>query len=107
MANGLLEAPTSMGLGELTVADRYRMVLGQIVERLEAEVDTAGRRPLTGSAESETREARDARLAKWEGVPSHVVSTLDPSLGSPRTVENDRFRLGRRRSDGSKMEGKS
>lgn len=106
-ANGLLERPTESKLGQLTVVERYQMVLGQILDRLEAEVDTASRRPITGRAESETREARNARLMRWAGVASHIVSTLDPSLGSPRTIENSRHSLGLRRSDGNEMPRRS
>jgi hypothetical protein len=92
---------------ELSLAARYRYVIGQFLERLEDEVDTAERRPASSERQQQTLEARDQRLARWRGVASHVVSTLDPSLGSPRTIENARDRLGQRRSDGNELKEKS
>lgn len=87
---------------ELTIASRFRVVIGQFVENLEREVDMSLRRPSGAGAESQTAEERDRRLVeRWSGVNSSIVSALDPQLGSARTVENCRHRLGLRRVDGS------
>lgn len=91
------------GPDELTISARYQIVFSQLVERFEHEVDVSLRRPLTGAAETETLEERDKRLMQWAGIASHVVATLDPTLGSARTIENARHRLGLRRVDGTEQ----
>ena len=50
---------------ELSLAARYRYVIGQFLERLEDEVDTAERRPASSERQQQTLEARDQRLARW------------------------------------------
>jgi hypothetical protein len=102
--NGLFGVQKDSAGRELTVAEAYRTIIGRLVDQLEREVDVSKRRSLNGSAEAESQEARDQRLLNFEGFASHVVALLDPSLGGPRTIENARFRLGRKRSDGSALE---
>lgn len=71
-----------------------------MVELVEREVDAA--RGLGGDrSDHMTREAKDARLQKMRGVPSHLVSVIDPTQGSPRTVERRRADLGVKPSDGT------
>lgn len=78
---------------------RHRLM----IEALEREVDNQLTRPAIDA--KETREEKDARLIKdFEGDPPHLVSFMDPTLGSPRSVERARVRMKRRTIDGGKIE---
>jgi hypothetical protein len=82
-----------------SVLDVYGRRLRLIIESLEREVDGHALRPIGGGVES--REEKDRRLIRdFEGDPSHLVALIDPSMGSPRTIERARVRMHRRASDG-------
>lgn len=86
----------------LQVGPRYRAVIEQMVANLQREIDACVRRPLDRRLESS--DDKERRLfERWEGVRSEVVATLDPSLGSARTVEIMRRRRGLRPVDGSPL----
>jgi hypothetical protein len=86
----------------LQIGHRYRAVIGQLIANLQREIDATVRRPLDrrleGSAEKERR-----LFEHWQGVRSEVVATLDPSLGSARSIEIMRRRRGLRPVDGTAM----
>jgi hypothetical protein len=91
---GLLSEPESA-----SVAEVYERRLRLMVEALEREVDAHVLRPTTQA--KETREEKDVRLARdYVGFPSHIVSFIDPTLGSPRSIERARARAGVRPVDG-------
>lgn len=82
-----------------SVLDVYGRRLRLIIESLEREVDAHALRPVGGDKES--RDDKDRRLIRdFEGDPSHLVALIDPSMGSPRTIERARVRNGRRAVDG-------
>lgn len=82
-----------------SVLDVYGRRLRLIIESLEREVDAHALRPVGGRAE--TREEKDQRLIRdFEGDPSYLVALIDPSMGSPRTIERARVRMCRRPTDG-------
>lgn len=87
--------------GEFNLAAYLEPIRHQI-ERLERAVDDEqglgeGRHHAT-----KTGEELDAEILEgWVGVPSYVVATKAPHLGSPKTIENVRARAGLRRLDGT------
>lgn len=88
--------------GRLDVETTYRRVLERIVAALWREVDGARRGSLLDVRKLESSAEKDQRLLRdWEGIRSEVVSVLDPSLGSPRSIEQMRRRNGRRPIDGT------
>lgn len=97
------EPPRMAGLLEEAVTDSvagvYERRLRLMIEALEREVDAHKLRPTTRA--KETREEKDVRLARdFVGYPSHMVSFIDPSLGSPRSIERARVRAGVKPVDG-------
>lgn len=81
---------------------RYRAVIGQLVANLQREIDACVRRPL--DRKLETSDEKEQRLFEhWTGVRSEVVATLDPTLGSARSVEIMRRRRGLRPVDGTEQ----
>lgn len=70
----------------------YGRRLKLMIESLEREVDGHALRPVGGGKES--REEKDMRLVRdYEGDAPELVATIDPSLGSPRTIERARVRM--------------
>jgi hypothetical protein len=91
--------------GKIDVPTLYRRVLERMVAALWREVDGARRGSLVDLRKLETSQEKDARLIRdWEGIRSEVVSVLDPSLGSPRSIEMMRKRNNRRPIDGTSSE---
>lgn len=85
-----------------SIADAYGRRLRLMIEALEREVDAHHLRPVDKPRES--REERDARIVRdFPGLASHIVSFIDPSLGSPRSIERVRARAGLRPVDGREI----
>jgi hypothetical protein len=81
-----------------TYERKFRLLL----EAFEREVDAQSFRPVAADLQQETVTERELRLVnEFEGVPSHEVSFLDGSFGSPRSIERIRARYGRKPSDGN------
>lgn len=88
--------------GDIDVPTLYGRVLERMVAALWREVDSARRGSLVDVRKLETSQEKDARLIRdWEGIRSEVVSVLDPSFGSPRSIEIMRKRNDRRPIDGT------
>lgn len=95
IAGALFEPATQIG-------ERYAAVIGQLLGNLQREIDAAVRRPLERKLESSGEKAE--RLHRdWQGFRSEVVATLDPTLGSARSIEIMRRRDGYRPVDGTPM----
>jgi hypothetical protein len=89
---------------DLDVAALYRLIFERMLANLWREVDGARRGSLADVRKHETSEQKDERLLRdWEGFRSEIVSVLDPTFGSPRSVEQMRRRKGRRPIDGMPM----
>ena len=88
-----------------TAFDYYSRRMRRFVEALEREVDAVELRPMGSVRPHESGDEKDKRLAEaFEGWPAHEVSVFDRSMGSPRTVERARARLGLKAKDGTPEE---
>jgi hypothetical protein len=96
-----VQAGSSPPAPDNSLYSRYERKLRLIIEAFEREIDAEVCRPTSADLPQETPEQRDLRLInKFEGIPSHEVSFLDGSFGSPRSIERTRAKYGRRPKDG-------
>ena len=84
-----------------TAYDYYSRRMKRFLEALEREVDAVELRPMGSVRPQESGDEKDKRLVEsFEGWPAHEVSVFDRTMGSPRTVERARARLGLKPKDG-------
>lgn len=81
-------------------ADSYLAPIEHHIERFEEAVDDELGLGQARHHATKTGSELDAEILAWEGVPSHVVATKAPHLGSPRTIERVRAANDRRPTDG-------
>ncbi len=90
--------------GTIPLAERYRIVLGHLIANLQREIDVTVRGSLADHRKHESSGEKEARLdADWCGVRSEIVAALDPTLGSARSIEIMRRRMGKRPVDGTEL----
>lgn len=70
------------------------------IERFEAAIDDELGLGQARHHATKSGDELDKEILSWEGVPSHVVATKAPHLGSPRTIERVRAANDRRPADG-------
>lgn len=96
-----VQAGSSPPAPDNSLLSRYERKLRLLIESFEREIDAECYRPTSADLPRETSLERDMRLINdFEGIPSHEVTFLDGSFGSPRSIERARARYGRRPHDG-------
>jgi hypothetical protein len=96
-----VKAGSSPPAPDNSLLTRYERKFKLLLEAFEKEIDAEKYRPTSADLPPETTQQREARLIRnFEGMPSHEVSFLDESFGSPRSIERIRSKHGRKPSDG-------
>jgi hypothetical protein len=94
---------SNLSTGEGNVKDHYERKFRLLVESLEREIDEQKVRPVGAARVTESSDEKDARLVRdFEGMDPVEVAYLDPSMGSTRSVERARVRMGRNPFTGRK-----